>query len=89
INPLVGFNAIPLPAIEEHYYSAGEVAEQLGVTANKIGRIANANNLKTEQYGKFFLDKSAHSSKQVETFRYNEAGVHKIEELIEGERKAA
>ncbi len=30
INPLVGFNAIPLPAIEEHYYSAGEVAEQLG-----------------------------------------------------------
>ncbi|EJU5349086.1 hypothetical protein N4X81_000358 [Salmonella enterica] len=70
INPIVGFNAIPLPAIEEHYYSAGEVAEQLGVTANKIGRLANANGLKTEQYGKFFLDKSAYSSKQVEAFRY-------------------
>lgn len=82
INPLVGFNAIPLPAIEEHYYSAGEVAEQLGVTANKIGRIANANNLKTEQYGKFFLDKSAHSSKQVEAFRYNSEGVKALQHLL-------
>ncbi|EDR7166494.1 hypothetical protein CTR22_000736 [Salmonella enterica subsp. houtenae] len=84
INPIVGFNAIPLPAIEEHYYSAGEVAEQLGVTANKIGRIANANNLKTEQYGKFFLDKSAHSSKQVEAFRYNAEGVKALRHLIHG-----
>ncbi|EFC2565582.1 hypothetical protein ACHY88_001617 [Escherichia coli] len=82
INPIVGFNAIPLPAIEEHYYSAGEVAEQLGVTANKIGRIANANNLKTEQYGKFFLDKSAHSSKQVEAFRYNSKGVEVLRNLV-------
>ena len=82
INPIVGFNAIPLPAIEEHYYSAGAVAEQLGVTANKIGRIANANNLKTEQYGKFFLDKSAHSSKQVEAFRYNSKGVEVLRNLV-------
>ena len=88
INPLVGFNAIPLPAIEEHYYSAGEVAEQLGVTANKIGRIANANNLKTEQYGKFFLDKSAHSSKQVEAFRYNAEGVKALQHLIHGSNVA-
>ncbi|ELX3587236.1 hypothetical protein QK076_002962, partial [Salmonella enterica subsp. enterica serovar Schwarzengrund] len=88
INPIVGFNAIPLPAIEEHYYSAGEVAEQLGVTANKIGRIANANNLKTEQYGKFFLDKSAHSSKQVEAFRYNEEGVKALQHLIHGSNVA-
>ncbi|ENE5730776.1 hypothetical protein ABNP78_000560 [Escherichia coli] len=88
INPIVGFNAIPLPAIEEHYYSAGEVAEQLGVTANKIGRIANANNLKTEQYGKFFLDKSAHSSKQVEAFRYNAEGVKALQHLIHGSNVA-
>ncbi|EMF6941652.1 hypothetical protein V4D90_005109, partial [Escherichia coli] len=51
--------------------------------------IANTYMLKTEKYGKWFIDKSARSDKQVETFRYNEAGVHKIEELIEGERKAA
>ncbi|MBJ2625513.1 hypothetical protein JGA00_27075, partial [Salmonella enterica subsp. enterica serovar Agona] len=58
--------------------------EQLGVTANKIGRIANANNLKTERYGKFFLDKSAHSSKQVEAFRYNSNGIEALRHLIHG-----
>ncbi|EFC1632053.1 hypothetical protein FA800_17900 [Escherichia coli] len=89
VNPVVGFSAIPLPVIDEHHYSASEIGVMLGVSANKIGRIANTYMLKTEKYGKWFIDKSAHSDKQVETFRYNEAGVHKIEELIEGERKAA
>lgn len=89
INPVVGFSAIPLPVIDEHHYSASEVGTMLGISANKVGHIANTYMLKTEKYGKWFIDKSAHSDKQVETFRYNEAGVHKIEELIEGERKAA
>lgn len=77
INPIIGYDAIPLPVIEEHYYTAAEVGEKIGVSANKIGRIANANNLKTEQYGKFFLDKSAYSSKQVEAFRYNAEGIER------------
>lgn len=84
INPLVGCVAIPLPVIEEHYYTAAEAGEEIGVSANKIGRVANANNLKTEQYGKFFLDKSAHSSKQVEAFRYNAEGVQALRHLIHG-----
>jgi superfamily II DNA helicase RecQ len=84
INPLIGYDAIPLPVIEQHYYTAGEVAEKLGVTANKIGRVANANNLKTEQYGKFFLDKSKHSDKQVEAFRYNGNGIEALRHIISG-----
>lgn len=84
INPVAGFDAIPLPVIEEHYHTAGEVGEMLDVSANKIGRLANANNLKTEQFGKFFLDKSAHSSKQVEAFRYNANGVEALRHLIHG-----
>ncbi|AXF64993.1 hypothetical protein [Leclercia sp. W17] len=84
INPLIGYDAIPLPVIEEHYHTAGEVGEMLGVSAQKIGRTANANNLKTEQHGKFFLDKSAHSSKQVEAFRYNAEGVKALRHLIHG-----
>lgn len=84
INPLIGYDAIPLPVIEEHYHTAGEVGEMLGVSAQKIGRVANANNLKTEQNGKFFLDKSAHSSKQVEAFRYNTEGVKALRYLIVG-----
>ncbi|HIA0311440.1 phage repressor protein [Salmonella enterica subsp. enterica] len=84
INPIIGYDAIPLPVIEEHYYTAAEAGEKIGVSANKIGRIANANNLKTEQYGKFFLDKSAHSSKQVEAFRYNAEGIEALRHLIHG-----
>ncbi|WP_225025287.1 hypothetical protein [Klebsiella pneumoniae] len=84
VNPLLGHEVVPLPAIEEHYYTAGEVAAQLGCTANKIGRVANKHNLKTERYGKFFLDKSRHSDKQVEAFRYNAEGVQALRHLIHG-----
>ena len=84
VNPLLGHEVVPLPAIEEHYSTAGEVAAQLGCTANKIGRVANKHNLKTEQYGKFFLDKSRHSDKQVEAFRYNAEGVQALRHLING-----
>ncbi|HCQ8390831.1 TPA: hypothetical protein OMD89_001575 [Klebsiella oxytoca] len=84
VNPLLGHEVVPLPAIEEHYSTAGEVAAQLGCTANKIGRVANKHNLKTEQYGKFFLDKSRHSDKQVESFRYNTEGVQALRHLING-----
>ncbi len=84
VNPLLGHEVVPLPVIEEHYSTAGEVAAEIGCTANKIGRVANANNLKTEQYGKFFLDKSKHSDKQVEAFRYNAEGVKALRHLIHG-----
>lgn len=82
VNPLLGHEVVPLPVLEEHYSTAGEVAQKLGCTANKIGRLANKHNLKTEQYGKFFLDKSKHSDKQVEAFRYNQAGIEALRHLL-------
>lgn len=82
VNPLLGHEVIPLPVLDEHYSTAGEVAGKLGCTANKIGRLANKHNLKTEQYGKFFLDKSKHSDKQVEAFRYNQAGIDALRHLL-------
>jgi hypothetical protein len=82
VNPLLGHEVVPLPVLEEHYSTAGEVAETLGCTANKIGRLANKHNLKTEQYGKFFLDKSKHSDKQVEAFRYNQVGIEALRHLL-------
>ncbi|MEE7152835.1 Bro-N domain-containing protein [Escherichia coli O2:H6] len=88
INRSAGFEVIPLPVLDEHHYSATEVGKHLGVTANKVGRIANTYMLKTEQYGKWFIDKSPHSDKQVETFRYNNRGVQKIEEILEAENNA-
>lgn len=82
VNPVVGADIIPLPVMTERYYTAGEVGERYGISANKVGRIANEHNLKTEQYGKFFLDKSRSSTKQVETFRYNEAGAEAVGVII-------
>ena len=84
VNPLLGHEVVPLPVIEEHYLTAGEVADMIGCTANKVGRVANKHNLKTEQYGKFFLDKSKHSDKQVEAFRYNAEGIKALRHLIHG-----
>ncbi|MGV3170503.1 hypothetical protein ACEE45_09255 [Proteus vulgaris] len=84
VNPIVGFEAVPLPVLEQKYYTAGEVGEMLEVSANKIGRMANKHGLKTEEYGKYFLDKSAYSSKQVEAFRYNDNGVKALRHAIHG-----
>lgn len=88
VNPVVGANVIPLPMINEHYYSASEVGAKLKISANKVGRIANTYMLKTEQYGKWFIDKSPYSDKQVESFRYNNRGVRKIEEILDAENNA-
>lgn len=82
VNTVVGDNILPLPVLTEHYYTAGEVGERYGISANKVGRLANEHNLKNEKYGKFFLDKSRSSTKQVETFRYNDAGMKAIGEII-------
>ncbi|WP_421218744.1 phage antirepressor N-terminal domain-containing protein [Aeromonas jandaei] len=82
VNTVVGDNILPMPVLTERYYSASEVGDKCGISANKVGRLANEHNLKTEQYGKFFLDKSRNSTKQVETFRYNELGLQAISKII-------
>ena len=77
-NTLADKEVFALPQVEHKTYTATEVGEQLGISAHRVGTIAKQNNLKTEQYGKWFYDKSKYSAKQVETFRYNEAGVEAI-----------
>lgn len=52
INRSAGFEVIPLPVLDEHYYSATDVGKRLGITANKVGRIANTYMLKTEKVRK-------------------------------------
>ena len=51
-------------------YTASQIGEQLGISSNKVGKLANAHNLKTEKYGMYVLDKARGHDKQVETFRY-------------------
>ena len=78
---LTGIKCIPLPEVDKTY-SATEVGEIIGVSAAKIGRVANANGIKTEDFGIFVLDKARGSNKQVTTFRYNQKGLAKLRELF-------
>jgi len=65
-------------------YSATDIAKEAGVSANRIGKLANAHNMKTDEYGIYVLDKSLYSKKQVSTFRYNAKGREKLLELLKG-----
>ena len=48
-------------------YTPTQIAEQLGISANKVGKLTNTHNLKTDKYGMRVLDKARG---QVENFRY-------------------
>ena len=65
----------------EKTYSATEVGNMLGISAVKVGRLANANGLKTAEYGVYVMDKSKYSTKEVENFRYNDKGVKALQKL--------
>lgn len=78
-----GKEVIPLPECKiDRYYSAAEIAAALGITANRVGKIANQNGLKTAEYGKWFFDKSPYSNKEVQTFRYTRKAVDAIRKLV-------
>jgi prophage antirepressor-like protein len=71
-----------LPRSTGKMYSAGEVGKMVGVSANKIGKLANAHNMKTDEFGAWYHDKSPYSSHEVDTFRYNDKAVEKFREII-------
>lgn len=62
------------PAVTHHCWTASDIAKELGVSAQAVGKLATRHQLKTDQYGEYRLTKSPHSAKQVESFVYNEAG---------------
>ena len=66
----------------EKTYSASEIGNALGISAAKVGKIANTYGLKTDEYGITVMDKSRYSSKEVAAFRYNEKGKQKIKEIL-------
>lgn len=66
----------------ERTYSATEVGKMFGVSSKRIGKLANANELKTDEYGITVMDKSPYSPKEVSTFRYNQKAVDRIKELL-------
>ena len=79
---VAGEMILPLPVAERRTYSATEIGAMFGVSANKIGKLANKHNLKTDAYGKLFYSKSEHSVKEVETWRYYESVIPVFEKIF-------
>ena len=79
----LGINTGYRPPVAQQTYSASEIGERLGISGNKVGRLTKAHNLKTEEYGIWVLDQSAHSNKQVTSFRYYESVVPVLKALIQ------
>lgn len=77
-----GVPVLPLQEAERKTYSATEIGAMFGVSANKIGKLANAHKLKTPEYGKLFYSKSEHSVKEVETWRYYESVIPVFEKIF-------
>ena len=68
-----------IPVMEKKTYTATEIAEECGISAQKVGKIANRLDLKAEQpgqnkYGRWANSKSKYSDKEVPQWLYFEAG---------------
>lgn len=82
VNPVAGFEVVPLPRIAEKFYTTTELAKELETTAAMLGRLANQNNMKTQEFGEFRLSQSAYSSKQVEQFYWNQNGREALRDIV-------
>ena len=80
----LGFPINYRPQLEQKTYTATQIGEQLGISANKVGKLTNAHNLKTEKYGIYVLDKARGHDKQVETFRYYDNVIPVLKSILEG-----
>lgn len=78
---LLGLDLGYRPQVQKTY-SATQIGEMLGISAHKVGKLTNAHHLKTDEYGVWVLDKSAHSSKQLSSFRYYNSVIPVIKALL-------
>ncbi len=78
---VAGEQILPMPKTRKTY-SATEIGEKLGVSANKIGRLANKYNLKTDKYGELCGDITS-SGRQVQNFYYYEEAIEKFQEILD------
>ncbi len=81
-NTLAEKDVVSLPKAEEKTYTATEIGNMLNVSAHRIGRLANLHKLKTAEYGSWYHDKSKHSNKEVETFRYNAKAIDRFRQIL-------
>ena len=81
---LLGLDLGYRPQVQKTH-TATQIGEQLGISANKVGKLTNTHNLKTDKYGMRVLDKARGHSKQVETFRYYNNVIPVLKSILESE----
>lgn len=79
---LTGEHLLPLPKLPDKTFSATDIGEILGVSANKVGILTNRHNLKTEEYGAWFNDKAKGHNKEVQSFRYYASVIPVLREIL-------
>lgn len=77
-----------IPVMKTKFYSAGEVGDKLGITAQRVGRITNKLGLKAKQpghnkYGRWANSKSKYSDKEVPQWLYTDAGMKAVKKELE------
>lgn len=76
-----------IPVMKRKEYSATEAGEKLGISAQKVGKIANQLGIKAEQpgqnrFGRWANSKSRYSDKEVAQWLYSEEGLNAIREVV-------
>lgn len=79
---VVGIRCLPLPKVEERFWTASELAAEFCISPQRLGKTANQNGMKCDEYGEFRISKSRHSDKQVEQFFYNSKGRTMLARLL-------
>ena len=83
VNPAAGFDVIPLPRIEEKFYSTTELAAIIETTPAMLGRVANQHGMKKpNEFGEFRLSTALKSEKQVEQWYWNQAGADAMRDIF-------
>lgn len=83
VNHVAGREVIPLPRIEQKFYTTTELAKDLEITATMLGRLANQHGMKIpDETGEYRMSQSNHSSKQVEQWYWNRSGAELMRDLV-------
>lgn len=82
---LAGAPILPMQEVERKSHTATEIGDMFGVSSQRIGKLANANGLKTPEYGMEVWDKSPYSAKQIPSWRYYESAIPVFRRLLSQE----
>lgn len=83
-NTASGKELLPLPSLPAKTFTAEEIGARLGISKQRVGRLTNLHNLKTDEYGGWFAD-FVEGVGEKQCFRYYESVIPVLQSLISAE----